>query len=150
MADNGSPNPIFDTDDSSYVLVTLPIKEAIDNGADNGAIDLIFNTLEDVVAYSNAAGNGAGNGANDAITIINDAIHDRVVEVLGILREKKKRKELFELMGLSNQSKNRKKFLDPLIDIGWVKKEFSSETHPEQRYSTTEPGLKILKLGIKS
>lgn len=147
MADNGSPNPVFNTDESSYVLVTLPIKESVDNGASNGVIGLIFNTLEDVIAYSNGAGNGAGNGVNDAIGIISDAIHDRVIEVLEILREKKKRTELFELMGLSNQSKNREKYLDPLIDIGWVKKEFLADTHPEQRYSITESGLRILELG---
>ena len=49
-------------------------------------------------------------------------------------------------MGLSNQSKNREKYLDPLIDIGWVKKEFLADTHPEQRYSTTKSGLRILEL----
>lgn len=78
--------------------------------------------------------------------IIEEAIHERVFEILEILLKKKKRAELFDAMGLSNQSKNRKKYIDPLIESGWVKKEYESDTHPNQKYMTTKSGQKILSL----
>lgn len=58
-----------------------------------------------------------------------------------------KRSELFEKMDLSNQSKNRAKYLDPLIENQWVKMDFPDEkTHPNQIYQLTEAGNRILKL----
>jgi ATP-dependent DNA helicase RecG len=48
---------------------------------------------------------------------------------------------------LSNQSKNRAKYLDPLIEVGWVAMEFPQErTHPNQTYQITNPGKRILTL----
>jgi ATP-dependent DNA helicase RecG len=50
-------------------------------------------------------------------------------------------------MDLSIQSRNRIKYLDPLIDKGWVAPEFPDEkTHPNQTYVTSVFGKKILKL----
>ncbi|MDA3866980.1 MAG: putative DNA binding domain-containing protein [Salinivirgaceae bacterium] len=150
MANNGSPKPVFETDETTYVLVTLPIRKGTDsNGASNGVKYLTFITLDEVMAFSNGASNGAGNGAKDAIAIIEEAIHERVFEILEILVNKQKRAELFAAMHLSNQTKNREKYLDPLIKIGWVKKEYESDTHPDQKYMTTESGKRILNL-IKS
>lgn len=146
MANNGSPSPLFETDESTYVLVTLPIKEEYSNIAVNGATSLMFNTLKEIIAYSNGAGNGVRNGVKDGIIIINNAIHDRVIEVLKILENKKSRTDLFAMMNLSNQSKNRKKYLDPLINLGWIKKEYPSDTHPKQKYRTTKSGKRILNL----
>ena len=52
-----------------------------------------------------------------------------------------------ENIGLSNQSKNRVKYLDKLIDLGWIAKEFPDEVNnPTQRYYTTESGKRILAL----
>ncbi|MFY0606423.1 MAG: putative DNA binding domain-containing protein [Cyclobacteriaceae bacterium] len=157
METNGSKAPRFETDDNTYVLVTLAAREiGIDNGVDNsgevgieasnGAKALLFNTLDDVIAFSNGAGNGAGNGANTGVDIINEKIHNRVIEILELLLEKKKRNELFDAMGLSNQTKNREKYLDPLITYGWVQREHQEETHPGQKYYTSETGKKILQL----
>jgi len=69
-----------------------------------------------------------------------------MTKLLKYLGKNKKGTELFELMELCNQSTNRENFLDSLIDIGWVKKEFPADTNPEQRYSTTKSGLRILDL----
>jgi ATP-dependent DNA helicase RecG len=85
------------------------------------------------------------NGADSsAISIISNKIHDRVPEMLEI---KLKHAKLFEKMDLSIQSRNRIKYLDPLIDKGWVAPEFPDEkTHPNQTYVTSVFGKKILKL----
>lgn len=72
MESNGSEMPVFDTDDASYVLVTLPAK-VISNRAGNGAKYLLFNTLEEVVDF----GNGAGNRVQQAKEIVAMEIHSK-------------------------------------------------------------------------
>jgi ATP-dependent DNA helicase RecG len=149
MAANGSPDPVFDTDsDSTHVLVTLGAHSKVGIQAGNLVSALVFNSLDEVIAFSNGASNGAGNGAGrPAIAIISEAIHDRVAEMLTILLERMKRVDLFEKMDLSNQSRNRAKYLDPLIELQWVAMEFPEErTHPNQTYQTTDVGRSILNL----
>jgi len=149
MADNGSPIPVFETDaEATYFLVTLPVHTAVSNQESNGASILLFNNIEEIIAFSNGASNGAGNGAgNQVVEIINREIHDRVKEMLELLSTSLKREQLFEKMELSNQTKNRLKYLDPLIKIGWIEKEFPDEiTNPNQTYQTSESGKKILSL----
>ncbi|MEM8998896.1 MAG: ATP-binding protein [Bacteroidota bacterium] len=144
MDNNGSPAPMFDTDEQNYVLVTLPAKAMESNEAGNQVKNLVFNDLKDIIAYSNGASNQASNQAKEIVT---KDIHGRVAEILTILTTTIKRVDLFELMKLSNQSKNRAKFLDPLIHLGWVAMEFPEEpTHPNQMYSTTDSGMRILEL----
>jgi ATP-dependent DNA helicase RecG len=53
-------------------------------------------------------------------------------------------------MALSNQSKNRAKYLDPLMKIGWVAKEFPDEdNNPNQRYLITESGERLVNYLIE-
>ena len=152
MESNGSPAPIFESDDNStYVLVTLPAHfQSI--GPGNQAKALLFNSIDEIIAFGNGVGNGVGNGAGNqagkpANDIVSAIVHDRVGEMLELLVNQMKRSELFGLMGLSNQSKNRAKYLDPLIDMGWVAKEFpDKKTSPNQRYETTKAGRRILQL----
>ncbi len=81
------------------------------------------------------------------MNIISSNIHDRVAEMLEILETRMKRAELFDKMDLSNQSKNRVKYLDPLIENKWVAAEYPNEkTHPKQTYTTTTSGKRILEL----
>jgi ATP-dependent DNA helicase RecG len=149
MEANGSPRPVLESDaDSTYVLVTLPAHDAAGIGVSIGANYQKFNSLDEVIAFGNGAGNGASNQAGrPAIDIISQAIHDRVPEMLEILQARNRRSDLFEKMDLSNQSKNRAKYLDPLIEVGWVAMEFPQErTHPNQTYQITNPGKRILTL----
>lgn len=159
MANNGSPEPVFETnEDSTHVLVTLPAhklalnNDQVSNGVTNQVNADAISNLEDIIAYCNDDGNGVSNGVSNGAgekirDILNDNINDRVGEVLEVLRNMTKRSELFEQMGLSNQSKNRIKYLDPLIELGWVRKEFpDTTTNPMQRYITTESGVRLLQL----
>ena len=119
MADNGSPDPIFETDiNFTRFLTILPVNSSIglgdSNGESNGAKQLSFKNIEEIITFSN----GASNGASE---IIKNQVHDKVSEVLEILTIQLKREDLFELMGLSNQSRNRAKYLDPLIKVGYKK-----------------------------
>ncbi|MDD4645942.1 MAG: putative DNA binding domain-containing protein [Bacteroidales bacterium] len=149
MENNGSPAPVFETDtDSTFFLTILPAHLADRNPIGNGALVLIFNELDEIIDY----GNGVGNGAHSeigfpAIDIINRQVHERVLEMLEIMTVKIKRDDLFKKMGLSNQSKNRSHYLDPLIRLGWIIKEFPEEpNHPNQTYHITQSGGKILSL----
>ncbi|WP_293929454.1 Fic family protein [Sphingobacterium sp. UBA6320] len=67
--------------------------------------------------------------------------------MLSILSNHVTRQELFETMDLTNQSKNRAKYLDPLIELGWVAQDYpGKKTNPNQRYKITKAGEKILAL----
>ena len=122
MADNGSPDPIFDTDqDFTCFLTTLPAHLKVGNGESNGE-------------------------SNQVIEIIKTEIHDRVVEMLEILSTWMKRELLFEKLGLSNQTKNRSKYLDPLIKIGWVEKQYPEINNRNQVYQIITSGKRILSL----
>jgi ATP-dependent DNA helicase RecG len=64
-----------------------------------------------------------------------------------VLTSWQKRSDLFKQLNLSNQTINREKYLDPLIDLGWVAMEFpDKKTSPKQRYKTTELGQRLLTL----
>jgi ATP-dependent DNA helicase RecG len=151
MSKNGSPTPVFDSDDSSYVLVTLPIHAqfnvpsgAESNGASNGVNQLLFNDLNDFVGYINGASNGASNGAE---FILEQFVHSKVKDMLIATDSWISREKLFETIGLSNQSKNRSRYLDPLIEFGWIDMKYhNSPTHPEQQYQISEKGKKVLSL----
>lgn len=152
MANNGSPVPIFESDEqSTHVLVTLPAH--LGASLSNQVKALHINTLNDVVAFINDNSNHASNQASDqvndlagnqAVQLINHKIHNRVSDVLHYAKDWIKREELFFAMDLSNQTKNRKTYLDPLINLNWIQMEFpESKTHPNQRYKTTLIGKKI-------
>ncbi len=67
--------------------------------------------------------------------------------MLTLLLNPLSRSDLFDAMDLTNQSRNRAKFLDPLLSVGWVAMEFPNElTHPGQTYYTTASGKRILNL----
>jgi ATP-dependent DNA helicase RecG len=164
MAANGSPKPIFETDENTYFLVTLPVHPQASVGASDQAGDqasgadgnqatnqvneLIFNDLEDVVAFTNGVTNQATNQAgNQAREIVKNEIHDKIRAILELAFDWTKRSRIFDAIGLTNQTFNRKKYLDPLLDLGWVEMEFpEKKTSPEQRYKTTESGERLLKL----
>ena len=67
--------------------------------------------------------------------------------MLVMLKEWKSKADLFENMNLSTHTKNRKRYLDPLIEHGWVTMEFpENKTSPNQRYRITDSGARLLTL----
>ena len=108
-------------DDLSYFLVTIPIHPAFIEqtkeesiGATNGVNSLLFNGIEDLVAFTNGASNGASNGA---ASILEHSLHATVKEMLNAVNSWISGDELFENIGLTNQSFNRKKYLDPSLSF---------------------------------
>jgi ATP-dependent DNA helicase RecG len=161
MENNGSPQPIVETDEEgNYFMVTLPINpryvEAINSKDSDQVSDqvngLSINSLDDIIAISNGVSDQVSDQANDQVSnqvqnILNNQLHNRVEEILNITTQWIKRDELFADMNLSNHTKNRIKYLDPLLKIGWVEMEFpDKKTSPNQRYKITASGKKLLKI----
>jgi ATP-dependent DNA helicase RecG len=70
-----------------------------------------------------------------------------VIEILNIASNWIKIEDLFEFVKLSKHPDNRKKYLDPLLKIGWVEMEFpDKKTSPNQRYKITSSGKRLLKI----
>ncbi len=145
MADNGSPEPSFQTDDATYFLVTLSARvQGITNQVSNQASSLKFNDLEDLIMYTNQEGNQEGSSAQ---SILSHQIHDRVYTLLNLVIEWKKRSEIFSGLGLSNQTKNKKKYLDPVIAAGWIKlKDPDNKTNRNQQYQITDSGNRLIEI----
>src|SRR3546814_3819237 len=81
MESNGSPAPIFETDDQTYVLVTLPAHELFqadvqENDQDSNQVNLFsFSTLDDLVAFTNQA-------TNQALAVLDKEVHGKVLDIL--------------------------------------------------------------------
>jgi ATP-dependent DNA helicase RecG len=152
MAKNGSPAPIFDTDDSTYFLVTLPVHEAYSNQAGDLVSDLALSqsisTLSDLISYCAQESDRAGDRAGDrAKEIIEKEIHPKVSDILSYIEKWKSREEILNHIGLTLRSKHKVKYIDPLLEIGWIEMKFpDSQTHPEQRYKLSESGRRLLEL----
>jgi ATP-dependent DNA helicase RecG len=182
MESNGSPSPAFETDELTFVLVTLPIHSLslVNDQVSDQDVTLAniynFNTLEAIIAYSNqsiaqaiaqanAQASAQANAQANALTktlisaqaiaqariILNDQVNSRVSDVLFVVENWIKRADIFARIDLSNHSKNRLKYLDPLIDLGWIEMEYpDKKTTPKQRYKITKSGERILNLITKN
>ena len=105
---------------------------------------LVFNSIEDIVAFCNQVGNQVSNQANEIIT---EQVHAKVKNILSVATSWISREDIFNKIDLSNQSKNRKKYIDPLIDLAWIEMKYpESKTNPAQAYKITETGKKVLNL----
>jgi ATP-dependent DNA helicase RecG len=152
MEANGSPAPVFNTDEQTFVLVTLPVHTLsnvqVNDQAGDQVNHLVFSSLNDVIAFVDRADDQADDRANDqARRILDDAIHDKVMPLLNILDHPLKRAEIFARLGLRNHSDTRKRYIDPLLHFGWIEMTIpESPTHPNQKYKITAAGNKILNL----
>ncbi len=154
MEANGSPAPIFETDDQTYVLVTLPAHELFQVAVQKSdQVSVVVNSqsinnLDDIFAIIDQVGVVVSDQVSDQVKlIVNWKIHPKVYKILEITSNWIKRTELFEKLNLSNHSKNRSKYLDPLIDFGWVEMKYpDTRTSPNQRYKITDSGKRLLSI----
>ncbi len=153
MKQNGSPEPVFETDEQcTYFLTVLPARINKSNQAGNQAGNqvnkLIFKDIKSLNAFLNSKSNQAGDQAGDqARNIIKKALQEETIKIMNGLVHEKTRTEIFDSIGLSNQTKNRKKYLDPLIEYGWVEMLYPEKaTSPKQKYRLTPLGINLVKL----
>ena len=90
--------------------------------------------------------------SDQAVRIIESQLNDKVLAILNVLEEPKKRVEILEHIGLRNHSDNREKYLDPLVKLGWIEMTIPEKpTHKDQKYKRTIQGEILCNLifGIK-
>lgn len=157
MAQNGSPPPILETDaEKSYFLTILlahPLTQKVGleiqdtsktDGAANKKKSINYNNLDELLVFIKDATDGAKEIAKK---LVNTKIHPKVKNILSLLLTSNSRATLFKQLGLSNNSENRAKYLDPLIQHGLITMSHPDTlTHPMQRYQTTYYGKRLLSL----
>ena len=161
MTNNGSPKPIFETDEATYVLVTIPIHDdfKVEYGKlsieqlKKKASQLKIKSLKEVIILCNQVSNQVSNHvskqvSNQVSNIVEEEISKHVGAILSMLRDTPlSSTEILLAIGLTKQTKNKKKHIDPLIDIGWL-----AYTIPEnikdrnQKYRITEQGKNLLSI----
>jgi len=112
MNENGSPKPIFETDDDfGYFLAVLPIHD--------------YFAIKD------------GN--------LKNKLDEKSIDILAFCKHEKKRSEIFDFIGLSNQTKNYDNYILPLLEIGYL--EFTIPEKPNssaQQYVLSYKGEVLL------
>lgn len=172
MKENNSPEPVFETDEqSTYFLSVLQAKEQIITAVEN----IPFNNLEELSHFLNKLSDQVNDqdkpsdskesevlknalarlndqASDQATQIIESQLNDKVLAILNVLEEPKKRVEILAHIGLRNHSDNREKYLDPLVKLGWIEMTIPEKpTHKDQKYKRTIQGeiLYNLIFGIK-
>jgi ATP-dependent DNA helicase RecG len=159
MENNGSSKPIFETDDDrTYFLTVLPVRRSINftNGSTNESNDFSINTISDFKRYVNDLANGLTNDLANGLTnglrkqiieLLNKELNNKVIDILKYTSLPIRRTDLFEKLGLSNQTFNRRKYIDPLVELNWIEKEIAENiTTPNQVYKITNLGETVLKI----
>ena len=151
MEENGSPPPVFETDENNaYFLCILPIHPLTPNAQDKRAIDETkditkqINDLNEINTYLSLSVSEIGDRDREAIR---EEINDMTIMVLNYCTKPKSRDELFEKIGLYKNTKNFQNHIKPLIDLGWLYFTVPDKlTSRDQKYYTTDLGKKLLTI----
>lgn len=149
---NGSPKPILETDtDCNYFLTVIyahPDAKSVQ--AIEPSDDQDINSLEDINALLTQLSDQASDLVTDKIKLlISDKFGDRAELILVYLSEMpRKSKEILEdLLVLSFHTKNKQRYIDPLINQYWI--ELTIKENPRdinQKYQLTEKGRLLVKI----
>ncbi len=161
MAANNSPEPIFETDENSTYFLSLLLEKEQKNSSIEKVpftnleeLSHFLNTLSDqasdqaklnknnILETPNNWNDQANDHASDqAVQIIESNLNDKVLSILTILKEPKKRVEILEHIGLRNHSDNRERYLYPLVNLGWIEMTIPEKpTHQDQKYKLSIQG----------
>ncbi|WP_026713744.1 Fic family protein [Flavobacterium daejeonense] len=161
MAENNSSEPVFETDEqSTYFLSLLLAKEQKNSSIEKvpftnlEELSHFLNTLSDqandqaepnknkaLEILSNWNNHASDQASDQAVQIIESNLNDKIISILSILNQPKKRAEILENLGLTNHSRNRERYLDPLVNLGWVEMTIPEKpTHQDQKYKLTIQG----------
>lgn len=151
MEENGSPPPVFETDENNtYFLCILPIHPLTPNAKDKRAIDKTkdiikkINDLNEINAHLSLSVSEIGDRDREAIR---KEINDMTKMVLNYCTKPKSRDEIFEIIGLYKNTKNFQNHIKPLIDLGWLYFTIPNKlTSRDQKYYTTDLGKKLLTI----
>lgn len=151
MEENGSPPPVFETDENNaYFLCILPIHPLAPNAQDKRVIDESksiakkVNDLNKINTYLSLSVSKIGDRDREAIR---EEINDMTKIVLSYCIKPKSRDEIFVKIGLYKNTKNFQYHIKPLIDLGWLYFTIPNKlTSRDQKYYTTDLGKKLLTI----
>lgn len=160
MNKNGSPAPIFDTDNSTYFMVTLHIhpmyieqqSDQVANQAKDPVKEHLFSSLDELIGFTSGTKDLPKDLPKDLLSkeakiLLELTVHDKVKEILLFSESYKTREEILRNLGLVKKSKHKIKFIDPLLEIGWIEMKHPDKiNHPDQGYRITESGKRLLEL----
>ncbi len=141
MSKNGSPKPIFDTDDElSFFTTTLPIHTYWNSVNDSaGAYDGAYDPRLDSSAMGEATKTRAHDGAYDRV-------REYTIKVLKYCLRPKKKNEIMIELGLYHNNKNFSKYVLPLIVNNYLTPTVPDKPRSKyQQYRTTPAGQAYLK-----
>jgi ATP-dependent DNA helicase RecG len=157
---NGSPKPILETDpDCNYFLtVILAHPDAKSDQASELTSDhdkvLLINSLEDINNLLNLLSVQVSVQVSDQVSdqvknLISEKFGDKAELILSYLSNspRKSKDILVDLLGLSIHSKNKQRYIDPLLNQDWV--ELTIKENPKdknQKYQLTEKGRLLVKI----
>lgn len=152
MEENGSPPPVFETDENNaYFLCTLPIhpltnsilvsQDDLRRDEDNA---LIFKNLIDINPHLSLLVSEIGDEDKEGIK---KRINATIRDILNYCQEPKSKDEIFEKIRLYKNTKNYNHHIKPLIEVGWLNLTIPEKpTSKNQQYYTTELGKKLLNI----
>jgi ATP-dependent DNA helicase RecG len=154
LADNGSPEPKFDTNEPerTHFLVEIPIHSAFYGPSEDQVKDQANKLLEhlnikellEVEQLINELKPSEWDQVKDQVRDQADQVNKHLSTILEYCLKPKSRKEVCEKIGLANKDSNFKRYAGEPLDFDWIEMT-SSTTSSDQKYVTTEKGKKLIK-----
>lgn len=158
MKKNGSPPPVFDTDENrTYFKTTLLIHPNFTQLPESVQVSVqareqvnlfIINNLDEILSAYSRYGEQAGKQVKKQVyTAISKEKINNLLKVLEYCLKAQKRKDILSLLGLTNIFKNYESHIIPLIDKEILERTVPGKhTSPNQKYRTTEKGENLLEM----
>lgn len=158
MKKNGSPKPVFETDDNrAYFKTTLfihpnfsLIPESVQVSVQVSEIAnfFIINNLEEVVDSIETYGEQVGVQVKDQVkSVIPTKKINALLGILNICSSPQKRQTILKYLNMTNHPKNYANNIIPLIENNLLELTIPDKPRSRlQKYRTTENGMKLLKI----
>ena len=161
MADNGSPEPVFHTDDDKTLfLVTLPCHTSLigyrKKGTKIGSKMSLVEIKERMALITDLDGvnslldfdisEGSDYLRAQIGSKLGTKLGTKIIPLIDSLRTPKKRSELLEKIGVTNKTDNYVRYIKPLEDIDWIERTIPDKPNSRnQEYKLSPRGMKLLK-----
>jgi len=155
MENNDSPKPVFETDDDrTYFLTVLTARSSVNftNQATNQANGNSISSLSDFIVFVNGFTNQATNQVTNQdkkqyLRMLDNELHNKIVDILLLLDKPMSKSDILKKIDLTIQTYNRRKYIDPLLELNWIEKQFpDKKPRPNQVYKITDLGRRVLKI----
>jgi len=160
MKDNGNPAPEFTTDDGQVLfMVTLlchpelqgiPKEEAETDKTVSLTLRELLEKVSDVDDLNNLVNSIQSDNwkemVSKSVSKSKAFFGLKIWPLIQFISIPRSRYEIFKHIRVTNQSKNKSRLIDPLIEIGWLEMTIPDKPNSRlQQYKLTEKGKKLLK-----